>query len=106
MSFTVFMSKVSDAGDRLSAHPIFLVFFNAGLVGLWHVFGVDIANIFISIVTAEIVLIGASATRRGFAAIHAKLDEIIHALKEARDDLIDSEKLTEAEIDALRKCRT
>ncbi len=96
------MSRVSDVGDRLSAHPIFLAFFNVGLVVLWRACGVDIANIFISIITAEIVLLGAGAARRSFAAIHAKLDEIIHAIDSARDDLIDSETLSEAEIARLR----
>jgi low affinity Fe/Cu permease len=95
--------KISDVGDRLSAHPFFLVAFNCGLVGLWLAFGVDVANIFISIITAEIVLLGAGSARRGFLAIHAKLDEIIHALSEARDDLVEAENKSEAEIKALRK---
>jgi low affinity Fe/Cu permease len=96
------MSKVSDAGDKFSAHPFFLIVFNVLLVAMWLKYGVDYANIFISIITAEIVMIGASAGRRGFSAIHAKLDEIIHAISDARDDLIDVEKLTEPEIEALR----
>lgn len=89
--------KLGELADKISAHPIFLALFNIGLAGLWVIVGTDVANIFISIITAEIVLIGAGAARRGNVAIHAKLDELIHT-SEARDDLLNIEQKSEKEI--------
>lgn len=82
--------------------PWFLVAFNVILVSLWVSFGVDVPNIFISIVTAEIVLLTSGANRRSNLAIHAKLDEVIHATKEARDDLAHVEDLAEEDIEEKR----
>jgi low affinity Fe/Cu permease len=42
---------------------------------------------------------------RGAIAIQAKLDELIKHTKDARDDLIESERLTETEIKLLREHR-
>lgn len=95
--------KLAEYGDKLSSHPIFLLLFNAALVALWLTFGTDIANIFISIITAEMVLLGAGAARRGFLAIHVKLDTIIRALKDASNDFIHIEAQTEQEIIEKRK---
>ncbi len=96
------MDKIGDFADRISAHPFFLAAFNIALVVLWVIIGTDVANIFISIITAEIVLIGAGAARRGNTAIHAKLDEIVHCLDAARDDLVGVEKKSEKEITEVR----
>ena len=96
------MKWFGELADQVTAHPIFLIAFNLGLVILWLILGTDIANIFISIVTAEMVLIGAGAARTGQKAIQAKLDEVIHALDKARDDLIGLEQRPEKEIEELK----
>jgi low affinity Fe/Cu permease len=92
------LDKFSELAEKASAHPVFLLFFNIGFIALGFCFGVDIANIFISIVTAEIVLISAGAARRSQLAIHAKLDEIVHSVGKAREDLVGIEHKTEQEI--------
>ena len=92
------MLKLSEWGDKISAHPVFLAAFNVILVVAWLLAGTDVANICISIVTAEMVLLAAGANRRSFLALHAKLDEIIHALPDARDELVHLEDKCEAEI--------
>ena len=94
--------KIGELADKISANPLFLVFFNVVLVGSWLTFGTDLANIFISIITAEIVLIGAGAARRGQLAIHVKLDEIIKVQDQARNDLIGIESKSEKVITELR----
>lgn len=94
---------LGDLADKLTAHPIFLTAFNLALGVLWLSLGTDVANIFISIITAEIVLISAGANRRGQIAQQAKLDEIIHALSDARDDLVHAEDKSEQEIKKLRE---
>ena len=91
-----------ELADRLTSNPLFLALFNVALVVMWMWFGVDVANIFISIITAEIVLIGAGATRRGTLAIHAKLDEIIHAQENARDTLMGVESKSEQAIKEIK----
>lgn len=94
-----FLCAFSDIADRVTSNILFLIAFNFTLVLLWMSFDVDVANIFISIITAELVLIGAGAMRRGNKALHAKLDEIIHSLGDARDDLIGIEHKSEKIID-------
>lgn len=92
-----------EAAERIAAKPLFLLAFNAGLVALWILFGVDFANIFISIVTAELVLLGLGANRRSQLAVHAKLDELVAATDKARDELEHLEDLSEAEIAEKRR---
>ena len=92
------MLKLGELGDKIASHPIFLAAFNVTLVALWLMIGTDIANIFISIITAELVLLAAGANRRSFMAIHAKLDEIVKALPEARNEIAHLEDLDEKQI--------
>lgn len=91
-----------ESAERIAAKPSFLVAFNAVLLGAWLAFGVDVANILISIVTAEIVLLGLGASRRSQLALHAKLDELLIATDKARDDLAHVEDMAEAEIQEKR----
>ena len=91
-----------EAAERLAAKPAFLLAFNVSLVALWTMFGVDVANIMISIVTAELVLLSSGANRRAAMATQAKLDELIHATEGARDDLEHIEDMAEAEIQEKR----
>ncbi len=91
-----------EAAERIAAKPAFLLAFNATLVAAWLVWGVDIANIIISIVTAELVLLGLGANRRSQTGTHAKLDELIHATGGARDDLEHIEDMEEAQIEERR----
>lgn len=87
-----------EAAERIASQPAFLLAFNVSLVALWVMFGVDVANIMISIVTAELVLLSSGASRRAALATQAKLDELIHATEGARDDLEHIEDLNEEAI--------
>jgi low affinity Fe/Cu permease len=91
--------KFGELADKVSAHPIFLIVFNLALVIMLELSGIDSANFLISIVTAEMVLLAAGAARRSNKAIHKKLDEIIHSLDNARDELIGLESKSEKDID-------
>jgi low affinity Fe/Cu permease len=88
--------------ERQAAQPWFLVAFNVVIGAAFVVAGVDIANILISIVTADLVLLGLGAARRSQLALHAKLDELIAATEGARDDLAHVEDMAEAEIQEKR----
>ena len=94
--------KLEDA-EKVASKPWFLILFNVGLVGLWATFGVDVSNIFISIITAEIVLLTLGATRRSNIAMHAKLDELIDSQTGARNDIEHIEDRQEEEIMERRK---
>lgn len=85
-----------EAAERIAARPVFLLAFNGALLLAWLLWGVDVSNILISIVTAELVLLGLGAARRSQLALHAKLDELIHAVDGARDDLTHLEDEQEA----------
>ncbi len=91
-----------DAVERIAAKPVFLLAFNGALVVAWLIWGVDVANILISIVTAELVLLGLGANRRSQLGIHAKLDELISTDEKARDELTHLEDADETTIQEKR----
>lgn len=92
-----------EQAERIAAKPAFLIAFNVAIVVAFVVAGVDIANIGISIITADLVLIGLGAARRSQLALHAKLDELIVATDSARNDLTHIEERAEADIQEARK---
>ncbi len=62
-----------------------------------------IINTVTTIVTFLMVFLIQNTQDRGAKAAHLKLDEVIRALKGARNELIDLEKLTDEEITSLEK---
>jgi low affinity Fe/Cu permease len=102
---------ISDRTAQLSAHP----FAQIGLIllcALWFVGGwqVDLLTAALSILAitlAQMVLNGQyereKEAHRRDVALHAKLDELLHASRRARDELAGIEELEEEEIRALRE---
>lgn len=62
-----------------------------------------VINTVTTVLTFLMVFVLQHSQNRDAIAIQAKLDELIKHNKDARDDLIESERLTEEEIEALRK---
>jgi low affinity Fe/Cu permease len=60
------------------------------------------ANLSISVVTLLLLPVLQATQNRDGAALQAKIDELIKATTDARDDMIGLEKRSEAEIEALR----
>jgi low affinity Fe/Cu permease len=56
-----------------------------------------------TIVTFLVVFMIQNTQNRDSQAIHLKLDELIRAVKTARNSLVDIEELSEAELDALER---
>lgn len=81
--------------EHIAASQWFQWIFRALLIITFIIVGVDVANILISILTAEIVLLTLGANRRSNLALHAKLDELLHAADKARDDLVHLEDQAE-----------
>lgn len=94
--------SITNAVERYAAKPLSFLGFNVAIgIGLW-MGSVDITNVFISIVTADLMLLLLIGQRVGTLAMQAKLDELIHAMNEARDDLAAVEEKGEEEIARLR----
>jgi low affinity Fe/Cu permease len=100
-------TKVSD----LSAHPFAQVAFLLVCIA-WFVLGerVDILTAALSIlaITLTQMVLNSQKERekeahRRDVALHAKLDELLHASRRARDELAGIEDLEEDQIDALRR---
>jgi len=54
-----------------------------------------------TIVTFLMVFLIQNTQNRDSRALHLKLDELLHAIRNARDDLIDLEEMSDAELDRL-----
>ena len=74
----------------------------AGLVVVsLSLFGVEITNIGISVVTLLMVFVLQNTQNRDSAALHLKLDEVVRVEPEARDDVRGVESKSEEEIKEL-----
>jgi low affinity Fe/Cu permease len=65
----------------------------------WHL----VVNTATTIVTFLIVFLIQNTQNRDARAIHLKLDEIIHALKGARNEMIQIENLSDADLETISK---
>jgi low affinity Fe/Cu permease len=65
-----------------------------------------VINTATTVLTFLMVFVLQHSQNRDAIAIQAKLDELIKHTKDARDDLIESERLTEKELDILREHRS
>lgn len=91
--------KVADTVSRPMIQASFIVLC---IVWLMVGYGVDTLTLALSIIAITLTQMVLASQRRDTMALHAKLDELIHATDTARDDLMKAEKKTEAEIEALR----
>jgi low affinity Fe/Cu permease len=92
--FTAFSTKVAKWTGSHWAFAIAAVLVVVSLLTI----GVDETNIGISIATLLMVFILQNTQNRDSAALHLKLDEIVHAEPEAREDVRGVERKSEAEI--------
>jgi low affinity Fe/Cu permease len=82
-------------------HWAFLVAATLVVVSLG-LFGVELTNIAISIVTLLMVFILQNTQNRDSAALHLKLDEVVRVEPEARDDVQGVESRSKEEIEELQ----
>ena len=62
-----------------------------------------VVNTATTVVTFLIVFLIQNTQNRDARAIHLKLDEIIHAMSKARNEMIEIEKLSDSELDLIAK---
>ena len=89
---------------RILAHPITIVALILGCLTWWW-FGLPESTLtmVLSIAALTFSQLVLAAGRRFESAVNARLDELVFAVPEAREDLLHAEELTEAEIKELRK---
>lgn len=104
-------SRFATRAAQIVGHPY--VFFSAvAVLVLWGVTGRYfhysdtwqlVINTGTSVITFLVVFLIQNTQNRDAKAIHLKLDELIRSHHPASDDLIDVEKLSDEELDALEK---
>jgi len=103
--FQVFARNTSEAmGSPWAFVTALLVVVVWGLTG--PLFGYSdtwqlVINTGTTIITFIMVFLIQSSQNHDARAMHLKLDELLHAVSSARDELVDLEKLSEAELDNL-----
>jgi len=104
-------SRIASKSAHWTGHPLAFIV-SLALVLAWGLSGPAfdysdtwqlIINTATTVLTFLMVFVIQNSQNRDGKAIQAKLDELIRATKEARDDLLRAEDKTEAEIDALRR---
>ena len=106
-----FFSRFATAAARAAGHPLALVI-AVGVVLAWALSGPEfgfsdtwqlVINTGTTVVTFLMVFLIQNSQNRDAMAMHLKLDELIRAAKDARNSLIDSEHLTQQDLDRLAK---
>ena len=94
---TFFSDFSSQVAKWTGSHWALLIAAGLVVVSL-SLFGVEITNIAISVVTLLMVFVLQNTQNRDSAALHLKLDEVVRVEPEARDDVRGVESKTEEEI--------
>ena len=104
-------SRFATASARAAGHPLALIS-AVGIIVIWALSGPAfhfsdtwqlVINTGTTIITFLMVFLIQNSQNRDAMAMHLKLDELIRAAKEARNNLIDSEHMTQEDLDHLGK---
>ena len=98
--------RVSDAGANLAGHPVALVgvivFCGAAFVLLGEG-GAGALTLVLSVLAITLTQMVLNQQQRHEAALHLKIDELIHAMGGARNEVAGIEGASEAELEKLRQ---
>jgi low affinity Fe/Cu permease len=105
-SLYVIGCRISDAGANIAGHPMAQI----GLVGFclaWFLLPVGrdataVLTLVLSVLAITLTQMVLNQQKRHEAALHLKIDELIHAMKGARDEVMGIESKSETELEALR----
>ena len=104
-------SRFATATARGAGHPRTLAI-SVGAVLIWALSGPAfhfsdtwqlVINTATTVITFLMVFLIQNSQNRDSAAMHLKLDELIRSVKDAHNNLINSEELTQQDLDRLRK---
>ena len=98
--------RISDAGSNLAGHPLALI----GVVLFciaWFMLPLGdtataVLTLVLSVMAITLTQMVLNQQKRHEAALHLKIDELIHAIRGARDEVMGIEGKSEAELEALR----
>ena len=98
--------RFSDRGANLAGHPLALI---GVLVFCFAWFLLPLGNTATAVLTLVLSVLAITLTqmvlnqqKRHEAALHLKIDELIHAMRGARDEVMGIESMSELELEALR----
>jgi low affinity Fe/Cu permease len=98
--------RISDAGANLAGHPIaqivLVVFCLAWFTLPLGSDATAVLTLVLSVLAITLTQMVLNQQKRHEAALHFKIDELIHAMKGARDEVMGIESKSEAELEALR----
>ena len=97
------IDALAETIDRALAKPLIALALFLAVAAYHALAGTDLGNIAISYLTFALLLLMAGANRRDRKALHAKLDELLCVIPEARDELERLEDKAEREIEQLRR---
>jgi len=102
-----FGCRISDWGANVAGHPSALIFVLL-FCGLWFTLPLGdaataVLTLVLSVLAITLTQMVLNQQRRHEAALHLKIDELIHAMKGARDEIMGIEHKSEAELEALRQ---
>ncbi len=104
-----FFSRLASASARAAGHPFALVS-AVGIVLIWALSGPAfhfsdtwqlVINTGTTVITFLMVFLIQNSQNRDSMAMHLKLDELIRSVKDARNNLIDAEHMTQEDLDRL-----
>ncbi|MEZ0244728.1 MAG: low affinity iron permease family protein [Sphingomonas sp.] len=98
--------SISDSGSNLAGHPIALI----GVIlfcAAWFTLPLGdsataVLTLVLSVMAITLTQMVLNQQKRHEAALHLKIDELIHAIRGARDEVMGIEHKSEAELEALR----
>ena len=97
--------RISDRGSNIAGHPgsilLVILFCGAWFLSLGSGFE-NTLTLILSVAAITLTQMVLNQQKRHDAALHLKIDELIHALEGARDEIAGIESKTEAELEALR----
>jgi low affinity Fe/Cu permease len=97
--------RISDRGANIAGHPasimLVVIFCAAWFVSLGSGFE-NTLTLILSVAAITLTQMVLNQQKRHDAALHMKIDELIHAMKGARNEIAGIEHKTEAELEALR----
>lgn len=98
--------RISDWGANIAGHPLALIIVIA-FCGAWFLLPIGdsataVLTLVLSVMAITLTQMVLNQQKRHEAALHLKIDELIHAMRGARDEVMGIENKSEAELEALR----
>ena len=96
--------RIADKGANIAGHPFAIVGVILFCVAWFSIgYGVDTLTLALSVLAITLTQMVLNQQRRHEAALHLKIDELVHGMAGARDELMGIEGKTEAELEALKR---